>query len=271
MDSRTCSLPPMRSVRLMKNHGMQWVFFAAALFAGGVHAAEKLHPRTQCPLSGSKGQTILLIDSTDPLPLAAHENLKQLFRGFRDSSNDHYLPVGNELIVYHLAQKVSDLAKPVRVCNPGNPADRTWVDDLTSGKVGAQKKWRRFEKRVLDGLPAPSPMTRKQSPLLETIRLIAAKHASSIGVGKPRKPTNMIVFSDMLQHSAKMSHYKNLPEIEALDNPAVKSNLMGVDVWLYYVQRPDDREQRIQTTDHFHWWTRAVEFLGGKLMEQNPL
>lgn len=239
----------------------------AALFSVAACTPEKLNPRTLCPTSGSKGQTILLIDSTDPLtpvstPLA-YEGLKQLFKGFRDSENDHYLPKGNELVIYHLAPQLPGLAKPMRVCNPGDPSMRTWLDNLLSGKYGAWRNWKNFEHRVLRELPDNPPVGQK-SPLLETIALIV------LNVGKQRKPTSLIVFSDMLQNSDLLSHYKTLPEAAELKKlSGLQMNLKGVNVWLYYVQRTG--LENVQTRQHYYWWTRAVQSFGGKLVRQVPL
>lgn len=107
----------------------------AFLFIGNANA-EDLNPRTLCPVGGNEGQVILLIDTTDPLTPVAQERLKELLQGLGDSENKHYLQPGHELIVYHLPAQLADLRKPaLRVCNPGNPKDRTVTDNLTSGVV----------------------------------------------------------------------------------------------------------------------------------------
>ena len=89
------------------------------------------------------------------------------------------------------------------------------------------------------------------------------------------KPSRLIVFSDMLQHSDLMSHYKKpLPtvkQVKALPGYAeMDANLRGVDVWIFYVRR-SGLESR-QTNEHYYWWPTIIESLwGGRLMKQVPL
>ena len=263
-----------------KNQNLWLGLLVLGAFLG--HAAgadEKINPRTLCPVSGSTGQTILLIDTTDPLTLVAQEKLKQLLKAFRDSHNQHYLQRGHELIVYRLTPRVKNMGKPIRVCNPGNPEDRTWIDNLFGGIYGDLRKWRSFEKHLLRSLPRiDEQVSGDQSPLLESIALIAARHVSSIGVKDNRKPNRLILFSDMLQNSDRLSHYKSLPdkslpgmtEFEKLTGYSeMHSDLTNVNVWLFYVRRPN-LEQK-QTSKHYYWWTQVVKNFNGKLIEQTPL
>ena len=244
------------------------------LLLNGVHAAEKINPRTLCPVSGSKQQIILLIDTTDPLTLVAQEKLKNLLKGFLSPKNKHYLQPAHELIAYRLTPQVKDMGKPIRICNPGNPKDRTWTDDLTSGVIDARRKWRAFEQQIRRVLPKiDAQVAGDQSPLLESIAFVTARHVPSIGVGEQRKPTRLILFSDMLQNSKRLSHYKFLPKMKTfkalVGYAEMNSDLSGVDVWLFYVRRTG--LEHIQTPKHYYWWTQAIEHFGGCLMEQVPL
>ena len=256
----------------------RWILAAIlgmALLSNGVYAAEKINPRTLCPMSGSTQQTILLIDTTDPLTLVARARLKQLLQGVLDAENQHYLQPAHELIVYHLTPLVADMRKPMRVCNPGNPKDRTWEDDLKCGVIGAKLRWRAFEKRVVriwQTLSGNEKQTGKYSPLLESISLVTARHIP-IGVSQQRKPTRLILFSDMLQNSRWLSHYKSLPDMKSfkalIGYAEMESDLHGVDVWLFYIRRTHLEHK--QTPKHYYWWTQAVELFNGRLIEQMPL
>lgn len=248
--------------------------FGVTLLINSAYAAEKINLKTLCPASGSKGQTILLIDTTDPLAPVAQARLKQLLKGFGDSDNEHYLQLAHELIVYRLKSSIADIGKPLRVCNPGNPEERTTTDDLLDSPIQAKKKWRAFELKRRSALPpSDKQIAGSQSPLLESISLVIARHVPSLGVGKQRIPTRLILFSDMLQNSDLLSHYKALPNMKALKNltgyAEMDSDLMGVDVWLFYVRRTG--VEQMQTPKHYYWWTQAIEFFGGRLMEQVPL
>lgn len=244
------------------------------LLVNEVYAAEKLNPRTFCPINGSDEKIVLLIDTSDPLTSIAQERLKELLKGFGDSDNEHYLPQGHELIVYRLPPKIVDIKQPsLRICNPGNPNDRTFKDDVFASPVEAQRKWRIFKVQRFLALPKPDEQVAgKQSPLLESIAVIAARHIPSIGVGK-RKPTRLFLFSDMLQNSDLLSHYKSLPMMKEFKSlvgySEMDSDLTDVKVWLFYVRRTGS--ENVQTAKHYYWWTKAIDLFGGRLMEQVPL
>ncbi len=250
------------------------LILGAMLTAYTANAAEKLHPRTLCPKNGSTGQTILLIDTTDPFTQKAQERLKELLTGFQDAKNTHYIEPGHELIVYRLRSRLDDMEKALHVCNPGNPKERTWKDNLISGRYGDEQKWRQFFQRIQNALPGiDDQVTLGQSPLLESIALIIARHVPSIGLQEDRKPTRLILFSDMLQHSDYLSHYKSLPEMgefKALTGyTEMQSDLKKVKVWLFYVRRAG--LEHLQKPKHYYWWPETIKFFGGELIEYNPL
>jgi len=245
----------------------------AFLFIGNAHA-EELNLRTLCPVGGSDGQVILLIDTTDPLTAVAQERLKELLQGLSDSDNKHYLQPGHELIVYYLPAQLADLRKPkLRVCNPGNPKDRTVADNLTSGVVDARRMWRAFQLRIRKALPRREQQTESaRSPLLESIAVAAARHIPNLGIGQ-RRPTRLYLFSDMLQNSDRLSHYKSLPSMQQfksmVGHSEMDGDLAGVEVYLFYVRRSG--LEHLQTPEHYYWWTNAIESFGGRVMEQVPL
>ncbi len=246
----------------------------ATLLFTAACAEQNINPQTLCPASGSERQTILLIDTTDPLTLTAQERLKQLLKAFLDAGNQHYLQPAHELIVYRLLPRVAAMEKPLRVCNPGNPDDRTWEDNLVSGKYGELRKWRHFGQRILRALPRlDEQLVKGHSPVLESIAFVTARHIPNIGVGEKRKPTQLILFSDMLQHSERLSHYKTLPTMDEFSQLTgyveMQSDLTDTDIWLFYVRRSGLENK--QTPEHYYWWTQVMDSFGGRLQEQVPL
>ncbi len=260
---------------MMTSSNFRTVFavLGISFLSNGLNAAEKLDPRTLCPSDGSMGQTILLIDTTDPLPPATQTRLKQLLQGFGDSQNSLYLPRSHELIVYHLTSSISKMSKrkPLRVCNPGNPEERGIIDNLISSPAEAKRNWRKFEllrKRAY--LRIKEQTEEEQSPLLESLALVSAANIPILGVEEQRKPTRLILFSDMLQNSKNLSHYQSLPTMKVFKSLVgfsdMKSALRGADVLLVYVRRTGLEHK--QTPRHYYWWTQAIELFGGHLIEQ---
>ena len=246
------------------------IFLSVILLMGAGCDSEEQNPKNFCPLSGSKGQVILLIDTTDPLTPAARERLEQLLEAFRDPDNEHYLPPGHQLIVYHVSpQKPGSAIKPaMSVCNPGNPEDRTFWDDMVSSPYDSEDKWFLFKRKIINELPPLGNRASKEnSPLLETIAVVSRRYVSTIGSKQQSQPARIILFSDMMQHSDYLSHYNEpLPAMGKLKNrtgySTIESDFKGIDVWLYYVRRSGF--ESMQTEKHQAWWRQLVKFFDGR-------
>ena len=241
------------------------------------HSLDQFDSKTFCPKGGSKEQTILLIDATDSLTPVSDLKIQELIKSFQNKNNEYYIKPGHELIVYHLSQ-VQDSSKSLkapflRICNPGNPKDRTLSDSLMSGKYRSYQIWKNFRNSLRKVYSEVKNQKKgKQSPLLESISLITAKHMPRLGT-KEHKPTLLIIFSDMLQNSDYLSHYGSLPKIDKLKTLSgynkIKSNLSQIDVWIIYIQRTVT--EKLQTSDHYYWWTKIIKYFGGNLIKQEPV
>lgn len=258
----------------MTRHLVIALIFPLLIIVNDAYAAEALNPRTLCPINGNKGLAILLVDTSDQLTLSTKEHLKELLRGIGESENNYYLPNGHELIIYRLSEQIVDMEKPIlRVCNPGNPKDRTLVDNLISGGVNPRAMWQRFErlrKQALHNIIEQADS--KRSPILESIAVLAARHIPSLSRTQ-RKPIRLYLFSDMLQNSKLLSHYKPLPKMEKFQSltgySEMESDLTNTKIWIFYIRRSG--LENVQTNEHYYWWTRAIRLFDGKLMEQIPL
>ena len=156
------------------------IFLSVILSVNAGCDSEKQNPQNFCPLSGIKGQVILLIDTTDPLTSAAQERLGQLLEAFRDPDNEHYLRDGHQLIVYHVVPQKPDSDSTVKpamsVCNPGNPEDRTFWDDVVSSPYDSEDNWRSFKGKIINELPPlDNQASKENSPLLETISVVSRR------------------------------------------------------------------------------------------------
>ena len=229
-----------------------------------------------CPTEGSEEQTILLIDTSDPLDSKGQQRLRQLLEGFMEPASRHYIKTSNELIVYRLDFRNSTAPPSLRICNPGNPADRSWVDNLFSSPRKAEQDWNTFRRLIVQNAFIPNVNVQgiqDYTPLLETLSWVTTKHVPRRGGEKAHKPTRLILFSDMLQNSPIVSHYRGIPSLkEFKELPGysdVRSDLRDVDVWIFYLNRSG--LNKIQTPEHYYWWSYIVDLFGGNLVEQVPL
>lgn len=231
-----------------------------------------------CPRDGSpRHNTVLLLDTSDPLDAKHRAELRRLVSELQSAAADFRVAPGDALIVYELTPNLDALAPALKVCNPGeHPDEWTVGQELTRGRAIELRRWRRFEEAV-EELFAQIETGRKQprSPIIETLGVIAPRHAPSRRVGgKGDGPhTHLILFSDLLQHSDALSHYSAYPAAERIRKTdglrALQTDLTGIDVSLFRLER--SRDARWQTRDHYYWWTELVLDFGGRVVWQESI
>ncbi len=225
--------------------------------------------------------TVLLLDTSDPLTEKHEEELKRIVRKLQSpagSSDDFPVAPGEALVVYELTPKLHQLKPVIKVCNPGeHPDNWGWLDKLTRGKKIALGQWYRFHDAVRPLFEKPtSHITQPRSPIIETLGILVPRYASSTRSrdGKPVRPTHIIVFSDLLQHSDALSHYGSYPPAAKIPKTvglrAIQTDLEGVEVSLYRLERSLPTGQW-QTRDHYYWWTELVRVFGGELVYQDSI
>ena len=235
-----------------------------------------LCPKNRTPVR----QTILLLDTSDPLSPKHRAELERLARDFTipedEPERGFYVGPGEALIVYELAQDPASAQPGFRICNPGDhPDEWTAKDDLIKGRIFALRNWRRFEQATTDMLPEDDGEEMPTSPILENLAVIVPRHApSKRNLPKGIKyPTHLIVFSDLLQHSERLTHYGPYPEagkaVKAGKLKALGTDLTRIRVSLFRLER--ERYAKWQTRDHYYWWTEFVQVLNGHLHWQESL
>lgn len=238
---------------------------------------ENLCPRGQTP----ERTTILVLDASDPLTTKHRAELKRLVEELQMSATSEDLQVapGEALVAYQLVEDLDALEPVLEVCNPGKrPEEWGWQQELTQGKRVAFGQWQRFREiveRLFDEAEADN--SRSRSPIIETLGVIVPRHAPSrrIDAGENRHRVHVILFSDLLQHSAALSHYGSYPSPAAIRSTnglrALQTDLSGVDVSLYRLERSRERDARWQTRDHYYWWTELIRSFGGRVVYQGSI
>lgn len=236
-----------------------------------------------CPVGKSPTrQTILLLDTSDPLTPKHRAELRRLvhemLREADNAASEHfYIASGEALIVYELTEDLDDVKYALKVCNPGNNPDEWdgW-DGLTKGKAIASHQWSRLEENI-EALfsEIKSGASQASSPILEMLGVILPRHTPSkrSQSSDETKRTHLILFSDLLQHSNMLSHYRPYPaakDIKTTDGlRSLQTDLTGVDLSLFRLERSDAGQW--QTTEHYYWWTKLIKELGGALKWQESI
>src|SRR4051794_18943219 len=158
----------------------------------------KLDQTTYCPVDGPRATLVFLIDTSDPLPPPA---LKEVRTKLFDTA-DGLRPYG--LLEIRTLNAAGEGHVIFTRCNPG---DGSQLNAFTGNPALAHKRWQEsFQKPLAEVLqhglePAPS----KTSPIMGTIQNIAIEHFT--GRANESKPKQLIVVSDMLEHTPEYSQY----------------------------------------------------------------
>ena len=226
-----------------------------------------------CPkVTGPVGATVLLLDTSDPLTPKHRAELERLAGQIASERTGRMgITPGELLAVYELTQDPSAPKQLVEVCRPfKNPRDRTWRDDIHRGRRFDERDWESFEDALASGFPEREGEPQPTSPLLETIAVLAARHVPGKR-GDVRFKVHLVVFSDLLQHSPRFSHYGPYPEAKDMRRRArdLLTDLTGVKVSLFRLER--QKYAKWQTVRHYYWWTELVRSQGGRIEWQESI
>lgn len=192
-------------------------------------------------------EIVVILDATDPWNEVQRAVIMQEFRALQ-----HEIPRFARVSLYTLTSASSELPAPaLQLCNPGNVADLSRSIPLGRPGVRLVATPQMVELRWRDGFIArldsifeaqgASAGTRR-SPIMETIRsaAISVFGAAPRDTAPPRK---LYIFSDMLQHTDRYSHYADtawtaadaqlLADLSAMGTTA----LLGAEVHLFLLDR----------------------------------
>lgn len=216
-----------------------------------------LDPETLCPASPD-AVTVLLVDVTDPMNIAQRQDFINQLERLRSM-----IPANGKLAIYKVDAMSEQLLSPViERCNPGTAEE---VSEWTGNPQAAAKRWEEGFKQPLDQAFSEivSASGADRSPILESIQSIALTELKSQGVdGKPRR---LIVASDLLQNTDRLSFYGQLPTAEAVVDSDVfrtlRTDLRDIDVELWMLQRPDSQQSQPRALPDL--WEVLIREMGG--------
>ena len=226
-----------------------------------------------CPKdTGPVGATVLLLDTSDPLTPKHQAELKRLANQIAsDDAGRMGIAAGELLVVYELTEDPGAPKQLIEVCRPLiNPKDRNWEDDIHRGRRFHEWDWKRFEDALTNLFPQHGGKPQRTSPLLETLTVLAARHVPGKR-GDKRFKVHLIVFSDLLQHTPRFSHYGPYPDAKEMRRHArdLLTDLTGARVTLFRLERP--KYAKWQSKRHYYWWTELIMEQGGKIEWQDSI
>ncbi len=277
MNGRTRKQRNTKAIHRARTFGIVTILFVVVV--GGMLwtlKGEGLDPQG-CPReSGPSREVVVLVDVSDPLSDKHKSELRRILREMTSpaSSGRHDVLSMNEgeRVTLYLLETTPAPKQINQICHPGNPKERPWFKALIQGRLIADQRWRDFKKGLVDEVerlfPAVEDKAQHESPILETIAVITARHASSRRAKKESKPTHLIVVSDLLQNTEMLSHYRPYPKPNEIPRE-LGTDLSRVDVSLFRLER--HKYEKYQTPEHYYWWTDWVEAMGGRIVWQQAL
>ena len=224
-----------------------------------------------CPKNtGPVGATVLLLDTSDPLTAKHKSELERLLgQVASEEAGRMGVSPGELLAVYELTQNPGSPEQLIEVCRPfQNPKNRTWRDGIHRGWRFAERDWERFEDALTNGFPKHEGESHPTTPLLETMAFLVPRHATGKR-GDDQFRVHLIVVSDLLQHTDRLSHYRPYPEAKDMKQfaPDLLTDLTNTRVSLFRLERP--KYERWQTERHYYWWTEVVREMDGQIEWQD--
>lgn len=218
-----------------------------------------------CPKTGPTAIHAILVDRSDPITPLQQSRVRQVIdKAIADA------PVGGRVAFYvSETDGVESLAPLIALCNPGREANLIYsnpkrikerFDKDFNLKIDAVRQ------RLLIGL------TRDNSPIMESLKAVCI---DAFGNAPPGVPLKLLIVSDMIQHSALVSHYKDRQYDSFLNSPRIGSvvaNCRGSDIDILYLLRPDKRGTTpIQTRGHQRFWDLYLQKSNGKPHSMEPI
>lgn len=232
----------------------------AFVYIQSVLSNRTLDDETLCP-PDIEGITAVLVDVTDPMNTPQRQDFRnQLDRLLGQIERYEKLvivkvdPVGDSLLVPMITR-----------CNPGSAADVSELD-------GNPKKLERLHqedfvapmKETFDRLMEASAANR--SPVMESIQSVALSEFQKAGL--EAKSKRLIVASDLLQNTNRVSFYKGLPDntefVKSQEFHRVSTDLSDIEVELWMLQRDDSSQTQPMALPLF--WEHIIDEQGGRVI-----
>lgn len=227
--------------------GLGYLYFAAV--NGQVERDEIF-----CPKTGAKSQALILVDTSDSIADLTRNEIKQRLRDVAAST-----PVGGRITIRTLRPDMKRSDQIFDLCNPGDGSE---LNDITGNPERARKRWNEgFEGPLSDALErATGDQQSNTSPIMAAIQQYAVDRL--VSKSGQETPTSVILVSDMFEHTADFSMYRQGADFAAFASSSAAAkydtNLQGADVELWLIARtkaPADPDALVNFWEQ--WISRA--------------
>lgn len=225
----------------------------------GTKPPPRLDKASYCPVDGPRAFTVIVIDTTDPIPQIAQKEAKIRLFDAADALETY------GLLEIRILEASGTGRKIFSRCNPGDGSN---LDEFTGNPGLARKRWQEsFRTPLADAMEASlKPAPSKISPIMATIQNIAVDHFTEHATNG--MPKSLIMVSDMIEHTLDYSQYSvDLTFDRFRKSPGFskyRTDLGGAEVTILLVQR---RESQSRSGELVAFWQNWIRDNRGRFRE----
>lgn len=217
-------------------------------------------PETLCPIGTESPKYVALVfDKSDTYNKVQQRFLQRFFSQFKAEVSP-----GTRISIYVIDdQKNKEISPDFVVCAPRTGDD---ANTFYENPKRIRQRWQRKFEQPLD-LAIKGFMQAGQSdysPIMEIFQHISLTAFPS---GNSLAEKQIILISDMLQHTPEWSHYRSQIDFTALQKTSyyqrINTNLKNAEVNILYVRR--DGMEKLQNKRHAFFWANYIESIGGRV------
>ncbi|MDT8424850.1 MAG: hypothetical protein RQ733_02635 [Methyloprofundus sp.] len=247
--------------------GLVLIFAVLALIAGLAFFRYELQnnqavydPETLCPIDVTSPKYVALVfDKSDTYNKIQQQFLRRFFSEFKAK----LLPSTRISIYVIDAHNNKEISPDFVVCAPrtGDDANAFYENP----KLIRQRWHERFEQpldQAIDGFMQPAQAD--FSPIMEVFQTISL---SAFPPHADAAQKQIILISDMLQHTSEWSHYRGQMNFSQLQKTVyyqrINTDLQQAEVNILYVRR--EGMEKLQNKRHAFFWSDFIQSIGGQV------
>jgi len=237
------------------------VFIALGFFRYQLQQKQVLvNPDTLCPVGMPSPKYVAIVfDKSDAYNPIQQHFLKRFFSEFKKN-----LLAGTQISVYVIdGQLKEQVSADFIVCAPrtGQGANAFYENP----KLIRQRWHQQFEQpldKVINGYMQAGKAD--SSPIMEALQIVSL---SAFPVASGSVDKQIILVSDMLQHTPEWSHYRGQMDLSKLQKTTyyqrINTDLQNAEVNILYVRR--EGMEQLQNKRHAFFWADYIESIGGRV------
>ncbi len=218
------------------------------------------NPDTLCPIGVASPKYVALVfDKSDSYNKVQQQFLNRFLSEFKAR-----LQAGTRISVYVIdANGDKAIAPDFIVCAPRTGAD---ANAFYENPTLIRQRWLQKFEQPLDQAIAGfmQPSNAKSSPIMEIFQTIAL---SAFPIGNRSAEKQIILISDMLQHTPEWSHYRGQTNFSSLQKSSyyqrINTDLQNAEVNILYVRRAG--QEKLQNKRHAFFWADFIQSIGGRV------